>query len=370
MDKPLKVVALSDIHLGHRTTKAEDTIAGLNKSIPDNISSQEIDIIFLAGDIFDEALMHNDEDVHLIQLWMSNLLRICKKYDIVLRVLEGTPSHDRNQSKHFVTLNEIGKFGVDLEYVNVLSIRSIGKFGLQILYIPDEWGSGTDDNWKEVNKLLQKHGLEKVDFCIMHGMFEYQLPKHLDFPHHISERYLSITKHYIFIGHVHTPSKFKRILVPGSFDRCCQGEEENKGHWEVTVYPDERVDEIKHVTNHLATIYKRIDCRGLELTEALKSLEFVSELRENSSIEIYCHRGSDISTSIDTLRALYPGIRFKYKIEKDESETVGDLDLGDKYQAIELTKSNLQSLLIERIQLSNSDPTVLSKASSLLETML
>ena len=60
-----------------------------------------------------------------------------KPYNIILRILEGTPSHDWKQSKLFIHLNDLTKAGTDVKYIDSLSIEYIDKFGINVLY-PDE----------------------------------------------------------------------------------------------------------------------------------------------------------------------------------------------------------------------------------------
>ena len=53
----LRVVVLSDIHLGHPNTPTVEIIKNLNLAFPDNVEANSIDLIFIAGDVFDR-LMH------------------------------------------------------------------------------------------------------------------------------------------------------------------------------------------------------------------------------------------------------------------------------------------------------------------------
>ena len=80
----------------------------------------------------------------------------------------------------------------------------------------------------KVKGSLSINGIDKVDFAIMHGSFPHQLPPHIKVPMHDPNRYLSIVKYIVVIGHIHKPSVHERIYTPGSFDRISHGEEEPK----------------------------------------------------------------------------------------------------------------------------------------------
>src|SRR5690606_24238089 len=103
--------------------------------------------------------------------------------DVAVRVLEGTPSHDREQSKRFVVINEsVGKIGADLVYIDELSIRYEERFDMNLLFVPDELNHDPNITLAQVQELMAERNLEKVDFAFMHGQFEYQLPSHVKAP--------------------------------------------------------------------------------------------------------------------------------------------------------------------------------------------
>ncbi len=258
-NNPLKLLSISDIHLGHKQVSTQHIVNNLNYYLPDNNSMLEIDIIFLVGDIFDDVFSLRDDNTGIIQRFIVRLLKLCKKYDIVLRVLEGTPSHDGKQSKQFQLLNEFLKIDTDILYVDTLSIEYINRFNINVLYIPDKWRGSCEQTQNEVIRLLHDNGLSQVDYSLIHGQFKHQLPELKtieDF--HNSDFYLSITRKYIFVGHIHFMSQFKRILAQGSFDRLRHNEEGPKGFLYVESYQDIAQDVVCFKENKHAAIFKKI----------------------------------------------------------------------------------------------------------------
>ena len=68
---------------------------------------------------------------------MIRLMNFCHDNDIILRLLLGTPSHDRHQPKVApIIYSAIAKI-FDFEYVSTLKIERLKKSGLYILYVPD-----------------------------------------------------------------------------------------------------------------------------------------------------------------------------------------------------------------------------------------
>lgn len=370
-DRPLRIAVFSDVHLGHPNTPTVEIIENLEKAFPDTAETGELDIIFIAGDMFDRMLYLPDENVGEIKLWINRFLRMCKARDIVVRVLEGTPSHDRGQNRLFPAINEIGKIGADLVYHDTLCIEYIERFGIHVLYVPDEWNFDTDETWRQVQSLLRDHGLTQVDFAVMHGAFRYQYPPHVPSPTHVEERYLGIVKHYIFIGHVHRHSSYERILAPGSFDRLCHGEEEPKGHLRVTVRGNGQ-DEIRFVENTGAKIYKTVNCSGLSLEEAIRRLDEVCrELPVGSFVRIEAEREDAIVNSLDTLKKNHPQFHWSTKISN--RKTVGDdvlVNLQKKYQGVEIRPDNIAKLLLERVRQKSDDAQVLARCEELLNEVI
>jgi hypothetical protein len=118
---------ISDIHLGHNRNSAARIVENLFQAFPDNAETASLDAIFIPGDIFDNLLMFNDEDIDAIMHWSNSLLHMCKRHGIILRIVEGTPLHDRTQSKYFMRENEIGHIGADMKYIDKIDIEySVG----------------------------------------------------------------------------------------------------------------------------------------------------------------------------------------------------------------------------------------------------
>ena len=55
--------------------------------------------------------------------WLTELIVFCKQHDIILRILEGTPSHDRNQSKVITSIIKKLNIELDYKYIDTLYIE-------------------------------------------------------------------------------------------------------------------------------------------------------------------------------------------------------------------------------------------------------
>lgn len=366
----LNIASVSDIHLGHPNTPTKEILNNLRKAFPDNEETGKLDIIWFGGDLFDRSMTIHDPNAFEINLWAHGFLRMCAKRDIIVRVLEGTPSHDWRQNQLLPAANELSNIGADLKYVDILSIERIEKLGIDILYIPDEWTPETDDTWMQTVQLLKTHGLEKVDYAVIHGSFTFQLPSHVKSPMHIPERYLSIVRNYIFVGHVHKHGQYERILANGSFDRLAHGEEEAKGHWRVKV-GGATGDKLTFVENKGAKIYRTIECSGLPVEEALKKLEVAKDLPDGSHVRIAATKQDPILSSLDVLRRKYPSLHFTSKVtEVATVQTNLLVDLRSTFQQLNITQSNLTELLMNRIRAMTNDERVIARCAQRLSEIV
>lgn len=364
--REIKIASISDIHLGHRRTPASEIIKNLYLAFPDNAETADLDIIFLAGDVFDEVLHLSDDDVWEINVWVSNFLRLCKKHDILVRVLEGTPSHDRKQSKIFPTVNASANIGANLKYVTAISIEYIQELDKTVLYVPDEATPTTEETYSQVTEMLKARGLDKVDFAVMHGQFEFHLPPFIKAPKHNSEQYLNLVKYLIFVGHIHQHSVVERIITHGSFDRLCHGDEAPKGHVRVSLWENGEYS-IKFVENFDAKKYVTINCENLEIEDTLNLIGLrVKDLKENSYVRIEANSDNPIFTNIDTLVSLYPTLVWSKSTIEAKSEEKQISEEETLYEPILLTKENLTTLLIERVKRSFTNEKILSSINQIL----
>lgn len=366
--RKLRIGEMGDVHLLHNKTSTDHILKNLTKAFPDNAETGELDLIIIAGDLFDRLVYYPDPNISIIRRWMFLFLHMCKRRDIVVRVLEGTPSHDWKQSVHFITENEVADIGCDIKWVESLSIEHIERFGINVLYVPDEWKHQTDDVWKDVCKEMSEKGLEQVDFTILHGAFNYQLPSHVPVPTHIPERYMGITKYFVFGGHIHRRSQYGNILAAGSFDRLTHGEEEDKGHYRVVVDRNNVDHEIRFVVNEGAKLYKSVDCTGLTLDVALTKIDqMVDTLPIDSHVRIIAEKGSPILVG-------FKEVVDRYRLHWITQKPVGEEKINREavsriitpFTPAAITPDNIIGMVMERARQRTDDPVLIAAVQELL----
>lgn len=371
--RDLFIASFSDVHLGHNQTSTLLIIENLKKAFPDNNQTAALDLILLGGDLFDSALAYADnETIIAIELWMQAFLRLCAKHHIVLRVLEGTKSHDRGQSKHFEKILKLSDITVDFRYVKDISVENHEKLGISILYVPDFTTPETDSIWMKVKDAMATAGVDHVDYANIHGAFTYQMPEiaSVQMACHQMDRYHSIVNNYIFTGHIHLPSTYGRIYCNGSHDRLGHGEEEAKGHWRAKIRKNGE-DDFIFVENKGARIYKTVDVSDLPIDEALEKVSKEVPTRKDSACRIVAERGHPIFTNLAKLKQNYPFIHWTTKVQgaKDVQKNLL-VDLRKSFKEVYLTPQNLPTLLMERVMKLTDDSELIARCREIItETM-
>lgn len=366
----------SDWHLGNPRTPTSNTLASLDKLLfrdPGYLS--KIDIFFIPGDVFDRDLKLSQGFSDGIHKWVEKMLRACKASDVMVRVLEGTNSHDRGQSKIFTTVNDTAKIGCELRHVERLEIEHIDKFGIDVLYLPDEHHPDHHQILSDVKSKMDSHGLQKVDFIIMHGMFDYQVPyKGADPSHyHDSKAFNKLVRKYCISGHIHQGSRRDKILVPGSVDRHTHGDEGSKGFLQIEVNSKLHNDDdvVTVIENPLAAIYRTLNCVDMDVVEGMDYIRSEVGLYHGKvAIRLKLTSGSALATTVKSLEKEFRNIVWDYTtVVEDKTEEV-DLEDFTIEQGIEITPANIKELLTAHMKSLSYPEEAIVKSLGVLDRHL
>lgn len=344
----LRGAVISDVHLGHNRTSTGWIIESMRQILVNDEVLAGLDVLFIAGDLFDRRLPFASDDAELVSHWTYEFLRALARNRVALRLLEGTPSHDCRQTRYLELVNSLSGIGVDLKYYDKLTIDTFGPDKLTFLYVPDELNHDADVTWQQVCELVRSHGLDKVDFAVMHGAFEYQYPI-ASIGCHKVERYEALVRYRIFIGHVHTHTRTDKIVAQGSVDRLKHGEEEDKGYWQFT-YKDHQITEERFVVNPHARVYLTLECLGLGFDEVQQLLAQYQDLADGSNIRLHVLRSDAAYLDSKTLKARFPQLYITYKVkELEQSRLKTEHRLPELTQMAAIRSDNVVELIRPRI---------------------
>lgn len=314
----------------------------------------DLDILFIAGDLFDAALYFSNEDVCHILLFMRELMAWCERNHIRLRVLEGTPSHDRGQSRNLLPIAKTFAF-LDFRYIETMCVEGFYDLGITCLYVPDEFGGSALQAQGLIQNELDNLGYEKVDIAIMHGMFKYQVPEVGSDRFKYDERFiLDRVRYFINIGHVHIHTTYERIIAQGSTDRISHGEEGPKGAC-LQVLDPVRGNSFHFIENKLACLFITVHIRKNDLEKAVATVrKKAASLPGFAHLRIKAPRDNPVLNVFDQLAREFPMIFFTKLTEEDEKEknkllTQADI-LDIDYTPIHITKENVVGMLMGQIR--------------------
>lgn len=352
MKKHFNILSISDIHLGNKRTPTEHIINNLNKYVSNDKVLANIDLFIIGGDLFDSLLVYDSDEASLIDLWIVELLILCLKHNVILRVLRGTPSHDRHQNRRFNVIYEALKYKdkLDMKYIDTLSIDYIKQLDINILFIPDEWNSSNEETLLEAKELIKAKGLSKVDYAVIHGTFEHQLPADIKtIPRHNNKEYLDLVKHLIFIGHIHQHSIYDgRILSNGSFDRLGHGDEDPKGYIKVRVSDEHH--HIDFIENKNAKLYKTIDVYDDDLEVGIKKISnFLKDVPNGSNIRIRTNKNNSICTNLSVFKTKWPTYIWELSTINEKEESILLIEDKPEYIPLIINEFNISRLILERI---------------------
>lgn len=349
--KQVKYLVLSDIHLGHNVNKAENIFNNLISFFSKHHEViKDIDVLFIAGDVFDKYLPTYSLDYTYAISSLTFLVNWCKQYNVKLRILEGTPSHDWKQSGVISKIISDLKFDIDYKYISDLEIEYMSDLELNILYVPDEYKHKADETLKDVKGLLSKKNLEKVDITIMHGHFNYQLPMVKLQSSHSEKDYLDLTKHYISVGHVHTHSHYSRIIAQGSFDRLVHGEEEPKGGVLCKIRGE---DEWVFLENKRAMLFKTFDLTDIEDDRLVEEIN--KEMRllpKGSSIRFIVKDKDKILNKLKEFKKTTEGYNIKFMVPDVKKLSITDkIEKVLEVDSFSITPENIENLIVSELSL-------------------
>lgn len=349
----INVGSTSDVHMGHPRTPSELISENFKTYIlPDNAVTAELDIFFICGDFWDRLLSLPDKDVYVARMLLVYILLVCAKYRIILRILEGTPRHDRKQSKMVQELIDIMRLDIDYKYMDGCQIEYIKSLDINVLYIQDEYGT-PESALADFKRLLAEKQLEKVDLACMHGQFEHQLPDVEGARHkcHVAREYLALVRYVIFIGHDHRFSEFRLpeftsvIIAHGSADRLSHGEEEPKGSIRATIDQKENVN-ITFVENKGAMDYRTVDVAGLSTDEVMLLIQGL-KLRDGSYIRL---KGDIFDKGLRMIRHLrkdFPQYRLDPLPIKEKKRQVEEVKSSSTYRPPQISQGNVTALVTD-----------------------
>ena len=359
--KPWKAIALADLHCGCPRWSPDHFEKCINKFVLPRITD-DITYVFICGDFFDTSIVMSSLASYVAVSVISKLKRACHEHHCKLRVLRGTFTHDRDQTKHFLSVSP--EYNDCVKVIDTLSVEVDTDTDTSILYMPDNLRY--KDIYQAIDNLYAEHKIDKVDLVIRHGYFKHMLDPRVPEPSGCLA-YEDFKKYYtgcVLNGHVHFASTYNNIISVGSFGRLNHGDEMAKGFGVLERKEDgtynysfvENTDAIKFYTIHLEKYGHDKD-----LDDAITYLksEWFDKLEHGGDlvhVRLIAEDRQLTDALTDMLTDKFKNVRVdRYNVPKREQ--VIENVATDLSELEVITPANLESLLMPLVKQADSSIT-------------
>lgn len=312
-------------------------------------------LLLLGGDFFD-CLLNINSDAGIAAIFIiDELIEMCLSKNIYLRVLRGTFSHDRYQNRLFVDrARAIPNYkGIPLiRTIDAVEVERFTPYNCDILFCPDD--QPQKDMSQVILDVLEANHLDQVDFFCCHGYWDHLLPPNLLI--HPSDclnydRLESKIRCYVFNGHVHSASLWKKVISGGSFERFKHAEEEDKGFYTAEFNEKKHTATLKFIRNVEAVPFITIDLSlHMSVDESLDYLKKrVSSMLYQPDQVIHIRLLGNGDALVPTIQDLYPKsvVTVKRLASPVEDIPLSQFDMIQDLPTI--TESNLPGLIYENV---------------------
>ncbi len=353
----VNIISISDIHLGKNRI--------LPNAIPNRLRMflypeliKELDVLFLVGDLTDGDLSMSSTASHETLKLIDELIELAVQNDFLIRIVQGTFSHDKHQLNCFNTRKPVfNKHNEEVVKVfKSIDIEFIKSLDMSVMYIPDDLP--TKDIMSDVRTCLDNNSVRQVDVMLHHGYFEHLLPRGM--PHMptntLNENLIKkLVKGIVLNGHIHTSSVTQTVLNNGSFDRLAHNEEESKGFFKLSLDTKNSKCEYKFIENTKATLFHTINLIRFkdDFDKALD--EFKKQLDETAKkadgeiffIRIFSDNVLVRHSAIEYATETYANVKMSIKKSKTREVDKAIADLHELAGLPEINENNLPPRIAE-----------------------
>ena len=285
-----RVVTIADIHYGKKddiklTNELKEIFFKEIMSMELNYEEPHIDLIVIAGDLFDRVIRMNEYSAKLVMDFVGDLCEFCHENSIQLRILKGTKTHDFNQLQVFHNLR--------MKYSNFEIVNNVGKEDLvvsslkkpiKILYLPEEYPDNFNkyygDYLEDTYDIIFGHGM--IDFVAYTGDESDSERFVRNAPVWKSETLMNICNGPIIFGHIHDMKEYKdKIYYCGSYSRYSFADQEDKGFLVFDINMDDTSKyDGSFIENTLAPTYHEIDISELNGMSSEVQLAYINKMKK------------------------------------------------------------------------------------------
>lgn len=232
LNHQLNWAAIADLHFGEHKLPPDTLYLNLVEYLYPKLEG--MDILFIPGDLFDSQLTLTHLGSYYAMMFISDMVYHSERTGMKIRIVDGTYSHDRNQSKFIKSFTKHAH-KCNCRIITEIEVETIklekGVAPLRVVYLPDSLPYGHSNQVIDrIMELFQQVGWTTADVLLGHGSFAHALPEVArTATTYSAEQFDGLIDGPIIMGHIHVPSRHGKVMYTGSFERLAHGEEGKKG---------------------------------------------------------------------------------------------------------------------------------------------
>jgi len=267
----IKGLVIKDLHFGHK--RSEEMYHEL-QIVKDYLNNNHIDILNINGDYFDRKLVATEPAIFFAVSFFSELVEICRRKNIKIRIIQGTRSHELNQLttmfQHYLT-------DATIDMKIFFQVGEEELHGLKFLYVPEEYPENGIEYYAEYKtkhyNVMHGHGTwDFVHFATMLESEEEKIGTH-SAPTFIYDEWKNAIEGGLAIfGHIHKRQSHNNVFYGGSFTAWGYGDRSEKGFTTYEVDNETGKWTFEHYNNEKAPRYDVTSIKELFKGKELKDI--------------------------------------------------------------------------------------------------
>lgn len=270
----VKGVSIGDLHFGIKDTPR---LYSELKQFKDFVEAEDIQLMVFNGDYFDKKLSIGDVESFYAFMFFKEVIDICKKKKIILRMIQGTRSHDLNQLQAFKAYED--DINIDFKIIETVTEENI--LGMNILFIPEEYPENSEDYYKDYKTRKYHCGFAHgtFDFVAQPGVIENANRSTHSAPVLFWKEWKEAFENgFVSVGHIHGRNTYgNKIFYPGSFTRWNYGERSDKGFTYFEYNLEDSTYNVKYIDNTLAPKFDVVSVSDLGFDFSTVTIEVLRE---------------------------------------------------------------------------------------------
>ena len=363
-----KLVVIADIHFGKKDdnrlySELKTNFLNVIEEIQNDDNENKINMVCIAGDLFDRIIKMNEYSAKIIFDFVSDLCYFGKKYGVFIRILKGTKTHDFNQLQVFKSL--------EIKYSNFRIIETVETEyikELKFLYLPEEYP-------ENIYNYYSSYLNDTYDCIIGHGMIDSVAFVPQDDSERIVrnapvwklEDLMNICKGPVIFGHIHDFHEFKdKVYYCGSFSRFSFADKEDKGFLVFNINKENPENyEGTFYENEDAPTYKVINIDDISNLDNEAKLKLINKTKkEYDFVKIKANKNNNETLDIiKNITSEDPSIKMEIK-----NVSVEDNKIDEKYLFILRREYDIYNTIKKFIEIKYNKNISLEKIKSIINS--